>query len=230
MDPNPSPVKQKRPYHSVRRREQARQTREAILDTARRLFLSDGFASTTIAAIAEGARVSVDTIYKGFGGKPGLLRAICHQALAGEQPVPAEARSDALQAAEPDPREIIRGWGTLTTEIAPRVAPILLLVRAGAAADPEMASLQSELNSQRLERMTHNARNLAAANHLREDLTVERAAEILWTYSSPELYELLVLTRGWPLERYGAFIADAMIAALLPPETAPPRPGRQMHG
>jgi AcrR family transcriptional regulator len=222
MDPNQPPVKQKRRYHSARRREQARQTQEAILETARRLFLSDGFASTTIAAIAEGARVSVDTIYKGFGGKPGLLRAICQQALAGEQPIPAEARSDALQAAERDPREIIRGWGALTTEIAPRVAPILLLVRAAAAADPEMTRLQSEMSSQRLERMAHNARNLAAANHLREDLTVELAGEIMWTYSSPELYELLVLTRGWPLERYGAFVADAMIAALLPPETTPP--------
>jgi AcrR family transcriptional regulator len=65
-----------------------------------------------------GARVSVDTVYKNFGGKPGLVRAICEQGLAGEQPVHAEARSDALQAAEGDPRAIIRGWGALTTEIA----------------------------------------------------------------------------------------------------------------
>jgi AcrR family transcriptional regulator len=222
MDPKRSSVKPKRPYDSVRRREQARQTREAILDTARRLFLRDGFAPTTIAAIAAGARVSVDTVYKSFGGKPGLVRAICEQALAGEGPVAAETRSDALQATERDPRGIIRGWGTLTTEVAPRVAPILLLVRAAATADPEMASLQSELSAQRLQRMTHNARSLAATGGLREDVTVEHAGEIMWTYSSPELYELLILTRGWPLERYRTFIAEAMIAALLSPE--PPRP------
>lgn len=217
MDSKRSSVKQKRPYDSVRRREQARQTRVAITDAARQLFLSEGFAPTTIAAIATGARVSVDTVYKAFGGKPGLVRAICQQALAGRGPVHAEARSDALHEAHRDPREIIRGWGALTSEIAPRVAPILLLVRAAAAADPEMANLQSELNAERLKRMTHNARNLAAANHLREDLTVEAAGEIIWTYSSPELYEMLVLARGWPLKRYGAFVADAMIAALLPP-------------
>src|SRR5438105_10832712 len=104
MDPNTSPVKPKRRYDSVRRREQARQTREAILETARRLFLTNGFAPTTIAAIAQEARVSVDTIYKTFGGKPGLVRAISQHALAGQQPIPAEARSDALQASEPDPR------------------------------------------------------------------------------------------------------------------------------
>ncbi len=115
-----------------------------------------------------------------------------------------------------DPRAIIRGWGTLTTEVAPRVAPILLLIRDAAIADPEMASLRSEMDAQRLERMTHNAASLAKAGHLRDGVSVEQAGEILWTYSSPQLYELLVLTRDWPLERYGSFIADAMIAALLP--------------
>ena len=73
MDPNTSPVKPTRRYDSVRRREQARQTRETILNTAQRLFLTDGFATTTIAAIAQGAHVSVDTIYKSFGGKAGLV-------------------------------------------------------------------------------------------------------------------------------------------------------------
>jgi AcrR family transcriptional regulator len=221
MDPNQPFVKPKRAYDSARRREQARHTREAILDVARRRFLNDGFVPTTIAAIASEAGASVDTIYKAFGGKPGLVSAICQQALTGEGPVPAEVRSDAMQAAERDPREIIRGWGALTMEVAPRVVPILLLVRAAATADPEMARLQSQLGAQRLERMTENARNLANTGGLHDGMTVKRAGEIMWTYSSPELYELLVLTRGWPLEQYGTFIAEAMIAALLGSESAP---------
>lgn len=220
MDPNRTSVNPKRSYDSARRREQARQTRTAITDVARRRFLADGFAATTIATIANEARVSVDTIYKAFGGKPGLVSAICQEALTGQGPVPAETRSDAMQATERNPREIIRGWGALTTEVAPRIAPILLLVRAAAAADPEMRRLQSQLNAQRLERMTHNARSLANTGGLRADVTIEDAGEILWTYSSPELYELLVLTRGWPLDGYGKFIADAMIAALLKPKTS----------
>jgi AcrR family transcriptional regulator len=215
MEPKRSAVNPTRPYNSTRRQAQARQTREAIIAAARRLFLADGFASTTVAAIAAEIGVSVDTIYKSFGGKPGLVRAICEEALAGEGRVHAEIRSDALQATEPDPRQIIRGWGDLTTEVAPRVAPILLLVRA-AAADPEMASLQSEMDALRLARMTRNAGSLADAGHLRDDVTVELAGEILWTYSSPELYDLLVLTRGWTLRRYADFIVNAMIAALLP--------------
>jgi hypothetical protein len=81
------------------------------------------------------------------------------------------------------------------------------------------------MDTSRLTRMTSNARNLAEAGHLRDGITVEHAGEVLWTYSSPELYELLVLGRGWPAERYGTFIADAMIAALLPPEPPVPPAG-----
>ena len=221
MDSESSSVNRTRRYDSGRRQEQARQTRASILDVARRRFLRDGFAPTTIAVIAGEASVSVDTIYKAFGGKPGLVRAICEQALTGAGPVPAETRSDAMQAAERDPRKIIRAWGVLTAEVAPRVAPILLLVRVAATADSEMAQLQAHLDAQRLERMTSNARNLARGGHLRADVTVARAGEIMWTYSSPELYELLVLNRGWRLEQYSTFVSDAMIGALLPRETGP---------
>jgi AcrR family transcriptional regulator len=225
-----TPVKPRRRYDSARRAEQARQTRNAIIETARRLFLRDGYAGTTIAAIAAAAQVSVETIYKAFGGKPGLVRAICDAALAGAGPVPAETRSDQLQLHEPDPRRIVRGWGELTVEVAPRIAPIMLLVRSAAAADPEMAGLLAEVEAARLSRMTGNARNLAAAGHLRPDVTVEQAGEVMWTYSSPELYELLVIKRGWPLGRYGAFIAEAMIAALLLSDPPPARQAAKRSG
>ena len=209
-------VKGKRRYDSTRRAEQARQTRAAVTDAAQRLFLRDGYAATTIAAIATAAGVSAETIYKAFGGKPGLVRAICDQALAGEGPIPAETRSDNLQATEPDPRAIIRGWGELSAEVAPRISPILLLLRAAAITDPQIAGLRAEIDAGRLSRMTRNARHLHQAGHLRDGITAEHAGEILWAYSSPELYELLVLRRHWAPGQYGAFIAEAMISALLP--------------
>jgi hypothetical protein len=72
------------------------------------------------------------------------------------------------------------------------------------------------MDADRLRRMTDNAHRLREAGHLRGGVTLTRAADVLWTYSSPELYELLVLRRGWPIEQYGRFVADAMIDALLP--------------
>jgi AcrR family transcriptional regulator len=227
MERNRGPVKPRRQYDSSRRHQQARQTREAILAVARRRFLDDGFTGTTIAAIASEVGVSVDTIYKTFRGKPGLVRAICEHGLAGEGPVPAESRSDALQTTEPDPYMIMRGIGRLASEVAPRVAPILLLIRDAAVTDPDMAALKVELDDQRLERMTHNARNLAGAGHLRAGISVEEAGEIMWTYSSPELYELLITTRGWSPQRLGTFIADALTAALLPPAAPTPPTGHR---
>lgn len=215
MDHDASSVKKNRRYDAGRRQESARRTRVAIVDAAARRFLRDGYASTTIAAVAADAGVSVDTIYKSFGGKPGLVRAIRNHALEGGGPVPAERRSDALHDGERDPRTIIKAWGALTAEVAPRVAPILLLIRSAAATDAEAVALLEEMDADRMRRMTENARRLRDAGHLRRGITLARTADVLWTYSAPELYELLVLRRGWSPSRYGRFVADAMIDALL---------------
>ena len=218
MEQKSSPVNARRRYDSSGRRERARQTRDQIVDAARELFLADGYAATTVAAIAAAARVSVETIYKGFGGKPGLVRAIAERGLAGQGPVPAEQRSDHIRDTEPDPRRILAAWGTFTAEIAPRVAPILMLARDAAASDPEVALTLEQISAARLDRMALNARGLFEAGHLRPEITPGEAADIMWTYSSPELYELLVLRRGWSADRYGRFVGQALIAALLPSE------------
>lgn len=218
MDRTASSVKPSaRRYDSSRRQAQARLTREAILDAAERQFLGNGFMATTVASIATEVGISSDTIFKSFGGKAGLVRAICHRGLEGAGPVPAEQRSDALQFRETDPFKIVQGWGALTAEVAPRAAPLQLLLAAAAQADPEMAALHAELDANRLSRMTKNAGVLADRGFLRDDLTVERAGQICWTYSSPELYRLLVLEQHWPVDEYARFVADALTTALLQP-------------
>ena len=216
MEQKSPAVNTRRRYDSSGRRERARQTRDQITVVARELFLADGYAATTVAAIAAATHVSVETIYKGFGGKPGLVRAIIEKGLVGEGPVPAEQRSDHIRDTEPDPRRILAAWGAFIAELAPRVIPIIQLARDAAVGDPEITATLHEISAARLERMTVNARGLAQAGHLRPGITVDQAADIMWAYSSPELYELLVLRRGWTPERHGRFIAQALAAALLP--------------
>jgi len=208
-------VKGKRSYDARLRQAQAQHSHDRIIEMAQRRFLRDGYGSTTIAEIADDAGVSVDTIYKSFGGKPGLIRAMAARALLGRGPLPAEQRSDELQSRERDPRKLISRWGVFVTEIAPLAAPITLLLRDAAGNHPELRPLIEEVHADRLRRMTDNARRFAAAGHLRPDVSVAEAANVMWTYSSSELYELLVLRRGMPLKTYGRFVADAMIAALL---------------
>jgi AcrR family transcriptional regulator len=212
----PDAVKPRRRYDSRGRREQARRNAVAVLEAGQRLFLDNGYAATTIAAIATAAGVSVETVYKGFGNKAGLVRAIHDRALAGHGSVPAFQRSDEMRAGEPDPHEVIRKWADFLTEVMPRVAPILLLVRSAAATDPEVAVLWEELEDQRLNRMSDNARHFSDRGHLRSDRTRPQARDVLWAYTSPELYERLVLRQGWPLKTYGQFVSEGIVAALLP--------------
>ena len=216
MSAKPRTPRRPRQYDATSRRARALRTQGAILDAAQRLFVRDGFQATTIPAVAAAAGVSQETIYKTFGGKAGLVRAIRERGLAGDGPAHAERRSNTLQREERDPRRIIEGWGRLTLEVAPKVMPILQLVAAGAATDAEMARLRQELDQARLTRMRRNASALGRAGHLRTGMRPGEAADILWACSSPELHDLLVGRRGWSLARYARFIVNVMIAGLLP--------------
>jgi AcrR family transcriptional regulator len=210
-----STVKPVRRYDASGRRDRAARTRQLVLDTARRLLLENGYAATTVARIADEAGTSVDTVYKTFGGKSGIVRALWESSLAGRQAVPAPVRSDALSSTESDPVRVLRGWGQFVAELSPQGAPVVLLIRAASATDPEMAALLREVDAQRRTRMRHNARRMQRRGWLRPGVTLAQATDVLWTYSSAELYELLVLKSGWSAHRYGQFVADAMIAALL---------------
>lgn len=211
-------VKARRRYDSRRRQEQARQNRLAVLEAARRMFLAQGYAGTTMAAIAAEAAVSVETVYKSFGNKPGLVKAVVDVGIVGDdEPVPMLQREQVRRIqAEPDPRRKLAMYGEHLSESAPRHVPVQLMVRAAAGADPGAAQVWDQMQAERLTGMTFFARDLRQAGHLRGDLTVEDARDVLWTYNSAELYDLLVVQRGWTPERYGRWVADALVAALLP--------------
>jgi AcrR family transcriptional regulator len=210
-------VKGTRRYDARNRRAQALRNREAILEAAQRQFLGSGYAATTIAAIAAEASVSVETIYKAFGGKPGLVRAIYERGISGREPIPAFQRSDAMREGETDPRTIMRNWGLLASEVGSVVSPIVRLVRAAAITDPDMAALLKAANDTREQRARHHAHFLKQRGYLRQGITLTEAADILWTCTSDELYDLLVTQRGWSLPRFARFLGEYLIAALLPP-------------
>ena len=102
------------------------------------------------------------------------------------------------------------------TEVGPLTAPIMILARAAAAWDSELAEVLEKADPARLARMEHNARDLFDRRILRPGVTLDDARDVLWAYSSIESYELLVIRQGWPIERYGRFVVGGMIAALFP--------------
>jgi AcrR family transcriptional regulator len=214
MDPPPQSVKTRR-YDASRRRAEAARTRDRVLDVAERLFLERGYAATTVGAVAENAGVSTELVYKTLGGKAGLVREIQRRGLLGAGPIPAETRSDALAATDIDARTLLREWSRLTIEVSPRTAPILLLVRAAAAGDADLAAVQADMTAAHLERMALNARRLLAHPGVRPGLTPDRVRDVLWTYTAPELYDRLVVHQGWSLEDYADFVFRGMSGQLL---------------
>ena len=73
----------------------------------------------------------------------------------------------------------------------------------------------AELQAERLKGMTLFARALHDDGHLRPEISANEARDVLWTCNSAELFQLLVLERGWSPKRYGRWVADALISALL---------------
>lgn len=199
-----------------RRRELAQESRAAVLARARELFLARGFGATTIAQIARSAGVSAESVYKNFRGKAGLVRAIQEQSLLGASGPPAELRSDRAQQTATDPIELMEQFGRFTAEISPLGAPIVLLIRdAAASGHADMAALLREVDDARYQRMLHNASQISARGLLRPGLSADEAADIMFTCTTAELYESLVLKRGWSPQQYGHFVANTLRANLL---------------
>jgi AcrR family transcriptional regulator len=207
----------KRSYDASGRREQAQARRRAVVVAARALFERDGFRPTTIAAVAERAGVSAESIYKGFGTKAALAKAVFDFVIAGDdEPVPVWRRSeaDAIRA-EPDVRRKIMRYSRGLAARQQRSAKVQVLIRDGGHTDESLAALWQRLLAERLAGMTMLGRHLIESGQLREGIELEEVRDVLWTYTAVELYELLVLERGWPLDRYAEWIGHAIAAALV---------------
>jgi AcrR family transcriptional regulator len=204
-----------RRYNSTHRRQQAQQNRRRVLQAARQRFLAQGYAATTIAEIAQDAGVSVETVYKTFTTKAGVLKALFDVSVAGDDdPIPMiqrEVIQDVLNA--PEAARKIAIYAKHLASTMPRSAPVQLLARDGAASSPDAATVWKQIRQETLTAMKMFAADLAETGQLRVSATLAR--DVLWTYHAPELYELLVLERGWSAARYGKFITRALTDALL---------------
>jgi AcrR family transcriptional regulator len=210
-------VKRTRAYDATRRQEQARATRASVLAVASRRFLDDGYAATTMAAIAGEAGVSVETVYKAFGNKPGILKAMFDVAIAGDdEPVALQERTMIAEIeAEPDPRAKLAIYGAAYAERAERAVPVQLLARDAAATDAGASEVWRQTKDERLTGMTMFATHLKQSGSLRKGVTLDEARDVLWTMTSPHLYELLVLERGWTVARFGRWVTQQLQAALV---------------
>ena len=216
---NPSD-KPKRRYDASRRRAAADDNREAVVRTARALFLERGYTATTMAAIAVDAGVALDTVYSLVGAKPALFRLLIELAISGQRaPIPAEDRGyvQSIRSA-PDPLTKIRIYAHAVTEIQSRLAPLFRVLQEAARSEPDLAGLWKEIANRRATNMRRFVADVIGDDHARllpGDLTVEEAADLVWATNGPEFFLLLVDERGWPLERFERRLVEIWAKLLL---------------
>ena len=101
-----------RAYDASSRRESAARNRAAVLAACRELLFRDGYHRMTVRSVAEQAGVSPETIYKAFGGKPGLMKALWDVTLAGDdEPVAIADRPQMREVRSAgEPAEKLRRW------------------------------------------------------------------------------------------------------------------------
>ncbi len=220
------PVKRRRPYDSPRRRQQAEATRAEILGAAQRLFERDGYAATSMAAVAAEAGVALKTVYVAFATKRGLLLALWHLLLRGdEEPSPVGERPWFREIVdEPDPQRKLRLLAHSARLIKERVAGIWLILRDAAPTDAEIADLWA-----RIQQEFHAHQGLIVESipkrALRRGVDAGRATDLLWTLNHPSLWWLLVGERKWTPDEYETWLADAFCEQLLRPTPASAAPG-----
>ena len=208
-----------RSYTSPVREDQARQTRKRIVDAGAALFAERGYGATTIDAIAQAAGVSRKTVFDSVGGKANLMKLAYDFAITGDDaPIPLMDRPRIAELmAEREPAAMIAGHASLVTEVGSRIAAIYCALEQAAGTDAEARALYQALVRQRRTSMDIPAQLLAEAGAGRPGLTQTQAADLLWVYSDPALYDKLVGQQGWSAKQFEEWLRRTLEHQLLEP-------------
>lgn len=184
--------------------------------SARALFTEQGYAATTVTQVAERARVSVDTLYASVGRKPQLLIAV-HDMVLGDadEPIAAEQRDYVAAIREAaGARDKLRTYAEALGRVLPTVVPLAESMRTAAQTDPDCERVWKGLGERRAANMLLLARELRTTGELREDLSDEDVAHLIWTTNSPEFYQLTT-AHGRSAQDYVSVVTDLWTRVLL---------------
>lgn len=205
------------PYSSALRDEQVRLSRAKVLAAARMLFLERGYAGTTVEAVAQGAGVSVQTVYNTVGAKAVLLKTVYDVTLAGDdEPIPIGDRpAFRALATETDGRRFLARYASLGREMSERAGPLLAVLLGQVGGAPELQEWIDTIEGERALGTAQAARRLGELTALRPGRTGAQAADLLWALTAPEMAVRLVYRRGWSWDAYERWLAQAMTDALI---------------
>ena len=175
-----------------------------MTDAATQLFTSEGYAGTTMEAVAQTSGMSVQGVYFAFQNKANLLRA----AVEAAEPVRPE-RTD-----EPDPDLLLRRLVDDAVAGLDATGALALAVAAAPPADRAAAEVHGRLQEQRSTQATALVQRVRALRPLAPGVTAKRVSDVVFALLSPQMHALLVRDRGWSTRRYAAWAAGAIARAL----------------
>lgn len=199
-----------------KRAERSRRTRAKVIEAARELFVAQGYGATSLQEVADRAGVAVQTVYFVFRNKRTLFKDVVDTSIAGDaEPVAIMDREWFRAAcAEPTAAGQLRAHIRGTHEILGRVAPIMPLIAAAAATDPEIAAQWPDGPDPRYTVQHAAAAALAGKPDARPGLSVEMAADLLFGLLSPQLYLIFVRDRGWSPDTWEEWARTALTSQL----------------
>jgi AcrR family transcriptional regulator len=216
----------------VSRHEKALETRRRVLRAAYDLFCADGYAATTMQAIADRADVAVQTLYFTFHTKGAILTEAVGACIIGfdawtpvADPIRGPDSGATLLALhewfpaferEPDGARALAVFVDAAVTILGRVAPLVAVMAAAEASDPDVKAMGEIGERRRAESYATIIAALAKKGGLRRGLTRPRATDILLTLASAETYQQLSAGRGWSTPACRAWLLDVLTHQLLP--------------
>jgi AcrR family transcriptional regulator len=196
-------------------------TRGRIAAAATRLFLADGYGSTTITAIGREAGVGVQTVYYSYPTKADILVGCLDHAVEGadrrdlapDRAAPAWTRA-VTDEADPVRRVFLHVRGS--AELMGRAAAVLDLVRLAAAGDPVLQEAWARDEARR--RAQHRALVDACDRDgvLRPGLGAEQATDLVTLVLGPETWNALVRRGGWSGLAWARWAHRTLLADLVP--------------
>jgi AcrR family transcriptional regulator len=208
----------KRQYDSSRRKEQARQTRRAVIAAAHDLFVTEGYGRTTIADIARAAGISAETIYATFKNKATLLHRVWDSTIGGDDEEVVFHERPEIKAirAEPDLAKRMMMHARMSTTTARRIAPLVLAVRSAAGTEPSAHEMLAEMDRQRYAGMGVMAAEAAKTGQLA--VSEQECRDVVWAMTDGVLWHQFVVERGWSDDRYADWLGRVWVATLVRPK------------
>ena len=210
-----NPSRARRSYSSPKREQRAQLTRRRIRDAATTLFLRDGYAATTMSAIARAAGVSERTVYLAFPTKPALLGEIITVAVRGDdEDAPLAARTAWKQVLAAPGDQILARLAQAIEAILARTAAVLAIAEAAAGSDPQLAAQRDRGHRNIRADYREVADALARAGALADAVTPTYAADTIYALAGHDVYLRLTDECGWTGGRYAAWLRDTLSATL----------------